>query len=57
MLWTVHSALSGIQPGIWYAEYRPNGTAEISPTLLRNSTDIQSADMVEDKSGNLALVW
>ena len=57
MLWTVHSALSGIQPGIWYAEYRPNGTAEISPTLLRNSTDIQSADMVEDKSGNLHLVW
>ncbi len=57
MLWTVHSALSGIQPGIWFAQYHPNGTAEISPTLLRNSTDIQSADMVEDTSGNLHVVW
>ncbi len=57
MLWTVHSALTGIQPGIWYAKYQPNGTAEIPPTLLRNSTDIQSADMVEDKSGNLHVVW
>ena len=57
MLWTVHSALTGIQPGIWYAKYQPNGTAEIPPTLLRNSTDIQSADMVEDKSGDLHVVW
>ena len=57
MLWTVHSALTGVQPGIWYAEYEPNGTAAIAPTLVRNSTTIQSADMAEDKSGNLHVVW
>ena len=57
MLWTVHSLLGGIQPGIWYAKYEPNGTAAIPPTILRNSTSIQSADMAEDKSGNLHLVW
>ena len=57
MLWTVHSALAGVQPGIWYAKYEPNGTAAIAPTLVRNSTTIQSADMAEDKSGNLHVVW
>jgi DNA-binding transcriptional ArsR family regulator len=57
MLWTIHSLLSGIQPGIWYAKYEPNGTAVIPPSILRNSTTIQSADMAEDKSGNLHLVW
>jgi len=57
MLWTVHSSLAGAQPGIWYAKYEPNGTAAIAPTLVRNSTSIQSADMAEDKSGNLHVVW
>ena len=49
--------LTGVQPGIWYAEYQSNGTAAIGPTLLRNSTEIQSTDIVQDKSGNLFLVW
>ena len=57
MLWTIHSPLTGFQPGIWYAKYEPNGTAAIPPTLLLNSTEVQSADMVEDKSGNLHVVW
>ena len=57
MLWTVHSMLSGVQPGIWYAKYERNGTAAIPPTLVRNSTSVQSADMAEDKAGNLHVVW
>ena len=58
MLWAVHSALlTGIQAGIWYARYAPNGTTEIPPILLRNSTNIQSVDIAEDNVGNLHLVW
>jgi DNA-binding transcriptional ArsR family regulator len=58
MLWIVHSAeLTGIKRGIWYARYAPNGTTTIPPVLLRNSTTVQSAEMAEDKSGNLHIVW
>jgi len=57
MLWIVHSLLTGFQPGIWYAKYEPNGTAANAPTLLRNSSTIQSADMAEDLYGNLDVVW
>ena len=58
VLWLVpalNNSLSG--PGIWYSKYSPNGTDDIPPTRITNSTGIQSADFAVDKNDNAIIVW
>jgi DNA-binding transcriptional ArsR family regulator len=58
VLWAVPgpSGSSGAT-GIWYARYNPNGTYSIPPTIVRNSSIVQSADMAVDRLGVPHLVW
>ncbi len=37
-------------PGVWYSKYGPNGTNAIAPTLITNSTEVQSADFAVDNA-------
>ena len=58
VLWLVpalNNSLSG--PGIWYSKYSPNGTDDIPPTRITNSTGIQSADFAVDNHDNAIIVW
>ena len=58
ILWLVpalNNSLSG--PGIWYSKYSPNGTDDIPPTRITNSSGIQSADFAVDNHGNAIIVW
>jgi DNA-binding transcriptional ArsR family regulator len=58
LLWTVPALNgSGPAPGIWYSKYDPNGTSSLAPTLIVNSSLVQSADMVVDTLGNAHIVW
>jgi predicted transcriptional regulator len=58
VLWAV-PGLNGSSPapGIWYSRYNPNGTDSIPPTLIWNSSDVQSADMSIDKFDVPHVVW
>jgi DNA-binding transcriptional ArsR family regulator len=58
VLWLVpalNNSLSG--PGIWYSKYSPNGTDDIPPTRITNSSGIQSADFAVDNHDNAIIVW
>lgn len=44
-------------PGVWYSKYSPNGTDAIAPTLITNSTVVQSADFAVDNQSNAVIVW
>jgi DNA-binding transcriptional ArsR family regulator len=58
IIWTVHpSNVTTATPGIWYARYAPNGTNSIPPKIIRNATDIQSADLVVGSDGQAHIVW
>jgi DNA-binding transcriptional ArsR family regulator len=58
VLWFVPALnSSSTLPGVWYSKFNPNGTGTISPTLIVNSTRVQSADMAVDSHGNAAVVW
>jgi DNA-binding MarR family transcriptional regulator len=58
ILWTVPSSnSSGSTPGIWYSKYDPNGTGAVPPTLIRNSSLVQAADMALDKFDTPHIVW
>lgn len=58
ILWTVPSSnRSGSAPGLWYSKYAPNGTDSIPPTLIRNSSLVQAADMALDKFDRPHIVW
>lgn len=43
--------------GIWYSRFALNGTNLISPVQIRNSTEVQSADMVVDQLNVPHIVW
>jgi len=58
IIWTVRpSNVTTTTPGIWYARYAPNGTNSIPPMIIRNATDIQSADVVVGSDGEAHIVW
>jgi hypothetical protein len=58
VLWFVPALnSSSTPPGVWYSKFNPNGTGTISPTLIVNSTRVQSADMAVDTRGNAAVIW
>lgn len=58
IIWTVHSSnVTTTAPGIWYARYAPNGANSIPPIIIRNATDIQSADLVVGSDGEAHIVW
>lgn len=58
ILWTVPSSNGSTSaPGLWYAKYEPNGTDSIPPTLIRNSSLVQAADMDIDKSDHAHITW
>ena len=58
ILWTVPSLnRSTSAPGLWYAKYEPNGTDSTPPTLIRNSSLVQAADMAMDKSDHAHITW
>jgi hypothetical protein len=58
VLWTVPPLNgSGSTPGLWYGKYEPNGTDAIPPTLIRNSSLVQAADMALDKSDHPHIAW
>ena len=58
IIWTVHpSNVTTTAPGIWYARYGPNGANSIPPMIIRNATDIQSADLVVGSDGQAHIVW
>ena len=58
ILWTVPSLnLSGSAPGLWYSKYAPNGSDWTPPTLIRNSSLVQSADMALDRFDRPYITW
>jgi hypothetical protein len=58
ILWTVPSLNGSTSaPGLWYAKYEPNGTDSIPPTLIRNSSLVQAADMAVDRSDEAHITW
>jgi DNA-binding transcriptional ArsR family regulator len=58
ILWTVPSLNGSTSaPGLWYAKYEPNGTDSIPPTMIRNSSLVQAADMAVDKSNGVHITW
>jgi hypothetical protein len=58
ILWTVPSLNGSTSaPGLWYAKYEPNGTDSIPPTLIRNSSLVQAADMAVDRSDGTHITW
>jgi DNA-binding transcriptional ArsR family regulator len=58
IIWTVPSSnSSGSTPGLWYSKYSPNGTDSIPPTLIKNSSLVQSADMALDRFDRPHIVW
>jgi len=58
ILWTVSSSNSSEStPGLWYSKYEPNGTGAIAPTLIRNNSLVQAADMALDKFDHPHIVW
>lgn len=58
ILWTVPASnSSGSTPGLWYSKYAPNASDSVPPTLVRNSSLVQSADMALDKFDHPHLAW
>ncbi len=58
VLWFVPPQNSSYeQPGIWYLKYSPNGTDVIPPSLVVNSTGVQSTDAAVDNQGNAIITW
>jgi DNA-binding MarR family transcriptional regulator len=58
VLWTVPPLnKSGSTPGVWYGKYEPNGSDAIPPTLIRNSSVVQAADMALDRFNHAHITW
>ena len=58
VLWLIpplNGSTSG--PGLWYGKYAPNGTKNVPPTRISNSTSVKYVDMTTDNQGDAIIVW